>query len=336
MGRVLVLGGTGFIGHHIVHQLLKRGEQVSVLARPTSDRSLLRGVDVRIVEGDLDRSGMLEDALEGADALVHAAGYYPIWSFDKSKQVHLGLKQIGRIHKALARRNVRRFLYVSSMSAVGRYEDGRPEDENAPFPSERYRSTYSSIKRAMQDEVFSQASRFNSVVVAPTGVFGEGDRKPTTGRVVLDVARGRLPVALRGRMNAVDVHSVAWGVVEALARGRSGGLYVLGGENVTIEGFLARVARIAEVPPPRFALPPQVVLPFAWKTEVIGKLLRSKAPLLPVVGIDFARFGCFISSEVAAREFDYNPTAASIDDVIRRTLAWFIDHGYLAGRKIES
>ena len=329
MGRVLVLGGAGFIGHHIVRELLKRGEQVSVLVRPSSDRTLLRGMDVQITEGDLDRSGVLEDALEGSDALVHAAAYYPVWSFGKRAQVHQGLKQIGRIHKALARRNVRRFLYVSTLSAVGRYEDGRPEDENAPYPVERFRSTYSSIKRAMQNEVLQQASRFNSVVVAPTGVFGEGDRKPTTGRVILDIAKRRMPVSLHGRMNAVDVHSVAWGVAEALAKGRTGGLYVFGGQDMTLDGFFARVARIADVPPPKLSLPPKAVLPLAWITEGVGWLLRRRAPLLPVVGVDFARFGSYISSEVSTKEFGYDPARNSLDETIRRTLAWFRDNGYL-------
>ncbi len=333
MGRVLILGGTGFIGHHIVREFLKRGERVRVLARPDSDRSLVRGLDVEVVEGNLERSGVLEDALDGVDGLVHAAAYYPLYSFAKSSQVRHGMKQVGRIHKALARRNVRRFLYVSSFSAVGCYQDGRPEDENAPYPQRYTGSTYAAIKRAMQDEVLRQTSRFNSVVVAPTGVFGEGDRKPTTGRIVLDVARKRLPVGLRGRMNAVDVHSVAWGVAEALARGTAGRLYVLGGENMTIMGFLARVARIADVPPPVTALPPTMLLPAAWLAEAIGKLLGQTSPLLPVVGIDFARYGRFITSEIAARELGYNPAASDLDQTLRRTLSWFRENGYLLAKK---
>jgi len=334
MSRILVLGGSGFIGHQIVRELLERGEKVSVMVRPGSDTSLLEGMEVDLVEGDIDRSGDIETALDGADALVHAAAYYPIYSLGRDSQKASALHQVGRIHKALARKNVRRYLYVSTLSAVGRYEDGRPEDENAPFPVERLKSTYASLKRAMQEEVLRQANRFNTVVVAPTAVFGSGDRKPTTGRVILETAKRKMPVILKGKMNAVDVQQVAWGVAEALQKGKSGKLYVLGGENMTLEGFFARVARIAEVPAPRFALPTKPLYPIAWTTEVAGKLLRAERPLLPVVGIDFAHYGEYMSSEVAERELDYDPMKTSVDAAIRNTITWFRDHHYLPARVI--
>lgn len=326
--RVLIAGGTGFIGHHIARELIERDEEVRILARAGSDRSLVDSMPVDIVDGDLEHPGDLERALEGCDALVHAAAYYPVYSLGADRQRYQALGQIGRIHEALGRTGVRRFLYVSTLTAVGKYPDGRPEDENAPFPQERYKSTYAKVKRAMQDAVLSQAERFNTVVVAPTGVLGEGDRKPTTGRLLLDIAKGKVPVAVRGRTNVVDVRSVAWGAAEALDKGRRGRLYVLGGENMTVPGMMARIARIAGVRTPIIALPTEPLVPVAWTTEVLGKILGRPKPLFPVVGLDFARFGEYMSSEVARRELGYEPSVP-VDRAIRRAILWFRENGYM-------
>jgi dihydroflavonol-4-reductase len=184
----------------------------------------------------------------------------------------------------------------------------------------------------MQDSVLRQAHRFNSVVVAPAGVFGEGDSKPTTGRLLVDIARGRMPITLQGRMNVVDVRTVAWGIVRALEQGRKGRVYVLGGENVTIPGFTARVARIAGATSPKITLNPDLVWPLAWANEYIANILKRSAPWLPVVGVDFARHGEYMSSETAHRDLGYDPSRSRIDQAVRRALAWFRQNGHLPSR----
>ncbi len=215
------------------------------------------------------------------------------------------------------------------MTAVGRYPDGRPEDENAPFPEERKKSTYAAVKRLMQDEVLKYAEKFNTVVVAPTAVFGEEDRKPTTGAVILEVAKGKLPVSLDGRTNVVDVHLVADGVLSALEKGSNGRLYVLGGENMTLTQMMTKIAIVAQVKPPYVSLSPKAMLPFAKASELIGDRLGKKRPLLPQVGIDFALYGEFISSEIAKKELGYDPSKSDTSEVIKRTLDWFKANGYL-------
>jgi dihydroflavonol-4-reductase len=142
-----------------------------------------------------------------------------------------------------------------------------------------------------------------------------------------------MPVTLKGRMNVVDAHDVAWGTVQALEKGRKGRVYVLGGENVTLPGFTARVARLAGARSAWLALDPELLLPAAWLSEWLGKSLRLSSPPLPVVGIDFARFGEFISSEVARRELGYQPGTTPISASIRLALAWFRQNGLLPSRR---
>ncbi|MBS1261836.1 MAG: Aurachin B dehydrogenase [Calditrichaeota bacterium] len=332
MNQILVLGGTGFIGHHLVRELIGRGLGVRVLARPGGDRSLLAGMDAEIIDGDLDDPSSLAAALNGCDGLVHAAGHYPTYSIHPEREAERGRAQALRILDALANHPVERFLYVSTLSAVGRYPDNRPEDEAAPWPESRRASAYARVKREMQDVFLSRASEHNTLAVAPTAVFGPGDRKPTTGRIIVDVARGRMPVTLHGRTNAVSVFAVAEGAIDAFERGTAGRVYVLGGENLTIPRLCERIAGIADVRPPYFAVPAEIVRPLAWLGEQIAFRAGDAAPPLPLVGVDFANFGEYLSSDLARRELAYDPARHPLDDAIRDALAWFREHGYVPPR----
>lgn len=327
--KTLILGGTGFIGHHIARELIEHGHAVRVLARPGGDRSLLDGMDVEIVDGTFTETASLIAALEGCDALIHTAGHYPIFSINPDEESDVGRKQILCIHEALSRSPVDRFVYVSSPSAVGIYSDGRPEDEDAPWPEKRRKSAYARVKREMQDLVLFHAQKHNALAAAPTGVFGPEDRKPTTGQLIVDVAKNRLLVALKGKSNAVSVFAVAEGVRLALEKGKTGRLYVLGQENLTISDLLKRMAEITGGLAPVSSLPPEFVRPQALLGEQVAWRTGASKPLLPVVGVDFAVYGEYMSSEVAMNELGYDPSRYPLDDAIRQAFEWFKTKGMI-------
>jgi dihydroflavonol-4-reductase len=319
----LVLGGTGFIGAHIVRELVEHGHTVRVLARPDGDRSLLNEMDVDIFDGDLTSSSALSAAIEGCDSVVHCAAHYPIFSVDPDKECEIGRNQIVRIHEVLDKHPVQRFVYISGPAAVGRYPDGRPEDEDAPWPPQRSKSAYARVKREMQDLVLYNAAKHNAIVVAPTGVFGPGDRKPTTGKLIIDISKNMLPVGLRGRSNAVSVFAVAEGVRLALEKGKVGRLYVLGQENLTIPDLMKRIAVLTDSLAPRASIPPGMMRPQVLVAERVAYHAGKPAPLVPIVGIDFAIFGEYLSSDVAKTELGYDPSKYPLDDAITQAFEWF-------------
>ncbi|MCB2198385.1 NAD-dependent epimerase/dehydratase family protein [bacterium] len=329
MSKVAVLGGAGFIGSYIVRELLTRGHQVRTLVRTTTDVSLLEGLPIEQIIGDMENVADLHNLLRNCDALIHAAAWYPTYSLGKQKQVERGVDQIRLIHTVLAATGVQRFVYVSSLSAVGQYPDDRPEDEHAPYPNFRLRSTYNSVKRAMQEWVLAEADQFRSVVVAPTGVFGPGDRKPTSGRVLVDLAKGKLPVGLKAKLNVVDVRTVAMGTVSALEHGKMGRLYVLGGENTTLEAFLKQAAKVFGVRPPSLYLNPAPLRPVAVLSEWVSKLFRLPKPQLPIVGVEFALYGTHLSSAQAVNEIGYVPGHLTTDQMLVDSFRWFREKGYI-------
>ncbi|GBE30870.1 MAG TPA: NAD-dependent epimerase/dehydratase family protein [Bacteroidetes bacterium] len=325
--KTLVLGGTGFIGHHIVRELLENGHSVRVMARPNRNRSLLEGMDVEIVDGDLSKTSTILAALEGCDALIHAAAYYPIFCFDPKKEAEFGRSQILRIQEALTRHPVERFVYISGPAAVGRYADGRPEDEDSPWPQIRMKSAYARVKREMQDLVLYNGKKHNAIVAAPGGVFGPGDRKPTSGRVIVDIAKNHMPIALRGRANAASVFAVAEGIRLALEKGKVGRLYVLGQENLTIPDLMKRMAKITGGTSPKITLSPEFVRPQLLIAERLAFHAGKPAPLMPLIAADFALFGEYMSSDVAKAELGYDPSKYPLDEALKQAYEWFKEKG---------
>src|SRR3990170_1330877 len=86
--RVLVTGATGFLGSHIAEQLAHQGHSVRVLLRRTSDRSFLRGIDVEEALGDVTQPDTLPAAVDGVEAIVHAAGLVKARSAEEFEAVN--------------------------------------------------------------------------------------------------------------------------------------------------------------------------------------------------------------------------------------------------------
>lgn len=326
---LLITGGSGFIGNHIARAFLKHGYRVRLFVRPGSPHTLISGLDVELAMGDLTSYKSLRSALNGCSGLVHAAGYYPLYSLFPDQIVANGLKQIQNIHDALSESTSKRFLYISSPSAVGKYRKPIPEDEAAPYPQWRNFSAYCRVKHAMQTAVQMHSGLFNSLSIAPTAVFGPGDIKPTTGRLIVDIAKGRVPFLIRGRTNMVDVRDLAEGVVQAFDRGKTGRLYVMGNENLSLPALVRRIAVATGQTPPKIELSPRWLLPLAMLSEWMDYFLGKEKPLFPMVGLHFAMTGEYLSSDLAKKEIGYNPVIPA-ERTLRDTYQWFRDKGYIA------
>ena len=149
--------------------------------------------------------------------------------------------------------------------------------------------------------------------------------KPTTGQVLVDIARGRLPVWLDLEANVVDARDVGHGHVLAAKRGRVGERYILGGENVSLHQALRAVAEQAGAKPPRWRASVGLVKSVVRLGEAAGRL-----PLVPPLPLEHLKtMGEWraLNVEKARSElgFEPRPFAVTVSD----TLAWFREYGYL-------
>jgi dihydroflavonol-4-reductase len=157
------------------------------------------------------------------------------------------------------------------------------------------------------------------VILNPTAVFGPGDVKPTTGELLLRVAKGQFPFYFQATINAVDGRDVAAAHIAAAERGRIGQRYILGGHNLTLKDSLTMAAHASNVAPPRWEISRKVV------DVLTGASNWLRLPLPD--NIKTMRFWQPLNSEKARRELGLSPRP--FEETARDTVTWFRDNRYL-------
>ena len=254
MKKAVVTGGTGFIGSHLADLLCARGWEVTVVVRPTSDLRWLEGLPVRCVEADLVTGAGLDEALRGADAVFHVAG---VTRARTRADYHRGNQRTTRNLLEAAVRScpgLERFLYVSSLSAAGPSQPGRPARESDP---PRPITFYGTSKLAAEREVRRFGRRLPATIVRPPAVYGPRDANMVS--VFRGAERGLflLPAGGRAPVSLVHVRDLTAGILLAAESPQAiGETYYISGEVTTwrevgrlLEEVVGRRLRMIDVPP---------------------------------------------------------------------------------------
>ena len=170
--RVLVTGGTGFVGSHLVERLLRNGYSVTCLVRDFRQLRWLDGMAVQLAQGDCTRPESLAAALQGVSLVFHCAGLTKAQhARDYYLVNHLGTRNL---LEACAQYNpgLEKFILVSSQAAAGPSPDGRPVgDSDTPQPV----SDYGRSKLLAENEARCYKNQFPVVILRPTAVYGPRD-----------------------------------------------------------------------------------------------------------------------------------------------------------------
>lgn len=322
---VLVTGGTGFLGRRLVERLTADGHPLRLLVRPSSSRARFPD-GVELVEGDVTHRASLERAATGCEAVVHAAALVKILA-PAAEYERVNVAGLHHLLAAAAGCGVRRIVYVSSFIALGPTEaaPGGMLDERAPAVERRFINDYERTKtRADASARRAIETGAPLAVVYPGILYGPGEL--TEGNLVvrhlLDLAHGRLPALLgrpERRWSYAHVDDVAAGVVAALDRFRPGARYVLGGDNVTLGDFYARVAEVAGIRVPARRLPDPVARLLGRAMKAWAQLAGGTPRLTPDL-VEIYRHDWAYDSTTAMGELDYRPRGLA--QGLAETVAW--------------
>jgi dihydroflavonol-4-reductase len=326
----LVTGATGFVGSAVLRALLRRSQPVRALVRPTSSRHLLEGLPVEIVAGDLADPASCRGALRGCDTLFHVAADYRLWVPQPDAMYRTNVVGTRRLLLEAAEVGVSRIVYTSSVATLGLRADRLPSDETTPATLAdmigHYKRSKFLAEKAVR-ELIAEAG-LPVVIVNPSAPVGPADARPTpTGRVLLEAARGRIPAYVDTGLNLVHVDDVAEGHLRALARGRVGERYILGGENLPLAEMLALIAHLVGRRPPRLRVPSGALLPLAFIAEAMAHMGIGGEPLVTADGIRMARKPMYFTSAKAERELGYRSRPAV--EGLRDAIDWYRGCGYL-------
>jgi len=328
MKRCLVTGASGFVGGHIAERLLRDGWKVRTVVRASSRQDHLRQWGVELVNGDLTDDATLKQALDGVNAVVHAAAKVGDWGpLQDYRRVNVeGLKQLF----AACPPNLERFVLISSLG-VYPARDHAGTDESCALP-ERHIDGYTQSK-AEADRVALEhfdRTRFPLVVLRPGFVYGPRDRT-ILPRIIKNLRRGIVTYfgSPKKKLNQIYVGNIADACVLALTKPNViGGVYNIRDEVlVTKEHFFNTVADLVGLPRPTRRVPITVGRFVCAASELAGKAFGFE-PTLTSAKIKFMGYNLDYSIEKAKRELGYSPQVG-FDEGMRRAIDWLKSSGEL-------
>ncbi|MFO1076887.1 MAG: NAD-dependent epimerase/dehydratase family protein [Planctomycetota bacterium] len=304
MSICFVTGGTGFVGRHLVPRLA-RTHRLRLLVRAGQEVRDFAAVPHERVEGRLEDESALARGVAGADLVVHLAALVSFRREDLTAMRRINVDATARLAALARTAAVRRFLHVSTISAVACRDGPEAVDETAVYNFGPLRIGYCDTKFAAERAVLAEVDRgLDAVVVNPPSMFGAGDRRKGDDSLIGAVLRGRVRFAPPGGLNVADVGDVCDGMLSAIARGRRGERYILGGENLTGRELFLRIAEVVGGRAPTHTAPPAFVRLLAGLLGAKEAMFGSRLPLTREVLTLATRF-LWYSSAKAERELGW-------------------------------
>ena len=238
--KVLVTGGTGFVGSHTVRALLSAGHDVRVLMR--RPRPVPNGAE--IVEGDATDTGAVKAAIEGCDAVLNCVSMISLRRGDRHQVRHVNVRSAENVLGQAADAGLDPIIHVSSVSALVPSEAGAVLTPDSPVgnPPGAYMQSKAEADRFARG---MQEAGAPVVLIYPTMVVGPDD--PTMGEGMATVARvlrGRVPALPPGGMEIVDVRDIAAAHVAAMEAGRGPRRFFLTGHHRSARELVGELRRI--------------------------------------------------------------------------------------------
>lgn len=325
-GRVLVTGATGLVGNNVARQLVARGTPVRVLIRPGSDPRVLQDLELEVACGDVTDRASVAAAMRGVRAVVHAAGCVQLgW---RHAALHEAINHQGTRHVALAARaEGARLLHVSTINALGMGTPRQAASEqwtaapNIPCP---YVLSKQAGEAAVQEQM---AEGLDAVVVYPGLMFGPWDWKPSSGRMLLQVARSFTPMAPSGGISVSDARDVAAAILTALDTAPAGRTYVLAGHNLTYLKLWQHIADIAGGSRPLCRSGPLLRIALGRGGDFWGWLTGNE-PDVNSAAIKLSDGYHYFDSSRAEQELGYR--IRPVSESLRDAWQWFHEQGYVS------
>lgn len=329
MKKVLVTGAAGFIGSHVVRELLMENIEVRCLIRPSEPTRNLDGLEVEMLIGDILDTAAVEKAIADVDTVFHLAAIYSIWMQDWNRIYEVNIRGSRNVLWACLGKNIERVVYTSSIAAIGIAPGKALSTEEIPFNQYTLGNHYVLTKYLSQQEALGFAHNgLDLVVVNPCFPFGPMDIAPTpTGQIIVDVLKGISRFTFNGGINIVDVRDVARGHVLAAKKGRKGNLYILGNRNISMEDFMRLVCREAGFDGrmlfklPVFALKVGTAFLKALSDHVIHK-----PPMSTPAEVAYASQYLYFDNSKTVKELGLN--FRPVEDSLRDSIRWFRENGY--------
>lgn len=244
LSKYYITGATGFLGRTVIQKLLEASQEVCalVMSGDTLKDTLPDKAEIRY--GDVCDFYSIKRFLMSADkdsCVIHCAGIISVATTPGKRLHEVNVGGTANVVKACRLYNVGKLIYVSSVHALTEKPKGQIIDAKTNiFDPKRVKGAYAKSKATATKIVLDAAKEgLNASVVMPSGIIGPGDAAGGSITTMLrSYTTGKLPIAIRGGYDFVDVRDAADGILSCAEKGKSGESYVLSGHYATIKDIL--------------------------------------------------------------------------------------------------
>jgi dihydroflavonol-4-reductase len=317
---VFVTGGTGFLGQSLLPQLVEAGYHVRALTRRPEDYEWLRALPVEVIQGDIEDAPLVNNAVQGATFIVHAAGRFRFWG--KQEQFEqTNIVGARNVLEAGVAAGVQKFIHISTLVVIGQPQPNLLIDENHPTrPLDPYQQ--SKLAGEQTALTYFRQHALPVVILRPGAFYGPGGHYAFNRLFIEDPLKGLRIKVDGGHYHTfpVYIHDVAQSVLLGLQRGTPGEIYNISGECLTHNEVNAIISEEAGISSFRVNMPGSLLIALAsawtWLSE-----FTNVEPYYPLNLRSYVFNDWQVSIEKACRELGFTPTP--FQEGIRATLAWY-------------
>lgn len=330
---ILVTGGTGLVGAHLLYELTRSGQKVKALRRVESNTDWVMKIfsyytsdpehlfsQIEWVHGDILDYGSLEEALAGISTIYHCAAKVSFHGDDQDMMLNNNVKGTGNLIDAAIFNGVKRFCHVSSIAALGKTQDGSEINEETYWTPSKRKSGYSLSKFFSEMEVWRGIEEgLDAVIVNPSIIIGPGNWDIGSPKLFQSIWKG-LNYYTRGITGFVDVRDVVKAMIllttneyfEELKNQR----FILNAGNLSYQELFNQIADALHKPRPR-SFASDIKLHIAWRMAKAGSFFTGKPPLITRDAVSGTNQKNHYSGDKIVRTtgFDYRSLDKSISDI---------------------
>jgi dihydroflavonol-4-reductase len=281
--KILITGGTGFLGVHIVRLMLDAGaKNLRVMASRVP--AWMTDAGVEAVEGSVTKRDDVAPACKNVSAIFHLAGKVSRDNDDAAEMNSIHLEGTRLLCEASKEAGVKTMVLASSSGTIAVSEAEEVFDETYSAPVDiisrwaYYASKYYQERTAV-DNFDGDGRRL--VIMNPSLLLGPGDERLSSTKPILDFLGRKIPYCPSGGLNFVDARDAATAFIKALERGKHREKYLLGAANMTFAQFFGRLARLSGVAAPSLKVPKAFALAGSNLVSSLYKNWNKPSPIAP-------------------------------------------------------
>ncbi len=328
--KILITGGTGFLGTHIVRQFLEAGEN-NLRVMASSIPVWMQDEGVEACVGSVTDEKDVAEAVKGVSAIYHLAGKVSRDNDDAVQMNKIHVQGTRILCEAAKEAGVKTFVLASSSGTIAISEDEEIFDESYEPPLDLvsrfsyYASKLYQERTALRD---FNGKGLKLVILNPSLLLGTGDERLSSTKPVLDFLARKIPFTPSGGLNFVDTRDVATAFINALENGRHQEKYLLGAENMKFEEFFGRLERLSGISAPMLRVPKAISVPAAG---IIDSFFKNwdKTPPFEAKEVEQAELFWYFDSSKAKEELKFEPRdpQETLNDTIKYLRQNFLGEG---------